>query len=235
MGSVTDDTVAHDTVAHDTVTGDTGPGCPAADRAGAGSTGSGRTGPGGARAVTIRDARPDELAAVGEIRVGAYVAGGFLSPDAGYAPRLRALGGTGEGTVLVAIAGAGVGGEDEGTADRGAPAADGGRIVGTVMLVMPPQTSEIAAPDEAEIRALAVTPGTQGMGVGRALLQAVLDRAARQGARAMVLSTQQEMHAAHRLYERAGFTRQPARDWSPEPGLTLLAYQLTLPASGGPR
>jgi ribosomal protein S18 acetylase RimI-like enzyme len=223
MGSVTDDTVTDDTDA----------GCPEADSAGAGRTGSGRTGSRSGRAVTIRDARPDELPAVGEIRVGAYVAGGFLSPDSGYAPRLRTLGSTGEGTVLVAIAGAADGGD--GVADGGGPAADGGRIVGTVMLVMPPQTSEIAAPDEAEIRALAVAPGAQGMGVGRALLQAVLDRAARHGARAMVLSTQQEMNAAHRLYERAGFTRQPARDWSPEPGLTLLAYQLALPANGAPR
>lgn len=224
---MTDDTVTG------TVADDTEAGRPETDSAGAGRTGSGRTGFRSARAVTIRDARQDELPAVGEIRVGAYVAGGFLSPDSGYAPRLRTLGSAGEGTVLVAIAGAGDGGD--GAAEDGGPAADGGPIVGTVMLVMPPQTSEIAAPDEAEIRALAVAPGTQGMGVGGALLQAVLDRAARHGARALVLSTQQEMHAAHRLYERAGFTRQPARDWSPEPGLTLLAYQLALPANGAPR
>jgi ribosomal protein S18 acetylase RimI-like enzyme len=170
------------------------------------------TGADAALALTIREARPDELAAVGEIRIRAYVAGGFLSPDSGYAPRLRTLGTGGEGTILVAVA--------------------GGQILGTVMLVMHPQTSEIAAPDEAEIRALAVTPGTQGMGVGRSLLGAVLDRAARGGARAMVLSTQQEMHAAHRLYEQAGFTRRPDRDWSPEPGLTLLAYGVPLPAAG---
>jgi ribosomal protein S18 acetylase RimI-like enzyme len=216
-------------VTDDTVTDDTEAGRPETDGAGARRTGSGRTRPGGGRAVAIRDARPEELAAVGEIRVSAYVAGGFLSPDSGYAPRLRALGSSGEGTVLVAIAGAG----DGGAAGDGGPAADDGRIVGTVMLVMPPQTSEIAAPDEAEIRALAVAPGTQGMGVGRALLQAVVDRAARHGARALVLSTQPEMRAAHRLYEDAGFTRQPSRDWSPEPGLTLLAYDLALPASGG--
>jgi ribosomal protein S18 acetylase RimI-like enzyme len=188
------------------------------------------TGVPAARTVTIREARPDELAAVGEIRVLAYVAGGFLSPDSGYAPRLRTLGADREGTVLVAVTDASAGaGNRGGAAAAGQPSVSAGQIVGTVMLVMHPQTSEIAAPDEAEIRALAVAPGTQGMGVGRTLLRAVLDRAARHGARGMVLSTQQEMHAAHRLYEQAGFARLPDRDWSPEPGLTLLAYGLPLP------
>ena len=51
--------------------------------------------------VMIREARPDELAAVGDVRVAAYEAGGFLS--SGYAPELRALGTQGDGTVLVAV------------------------------------------------------------------------------------------------------------------------------------
>jgi ribosomal protein S18 acetylase RimI-like enzyme len=157
--------------------------------------------------VTIREARPDEMPLVGEIRVQAYQAGGFLAPNSGYPTRLRALGTSGDGTVLVADLG-------------------DGRIVGTVMLVTPSMTSEIAGPDEAEIRALAVAPGTQGMGVGRALLRSALAGAAGQGARAVVLSTQPEMRAAHRLYERAGFTRRPDRDWSPEPGVDLLVYVL---------
>jgi ribosomal protein S18 acetylase RimI-like enzyme len=36
------------------------------------------------------------------------------------------------------------------------------------------------------------------------------------------------MHAAHRLYERLGFTRVPERDWSPVPGVQLVAYALPL-------
>jgi ribosomal protein S18 acetylase RimI-like enzyme len=51
--------------------------------------------------VMIREARPDEWAAVGDLRVAAYAAGGFLNP--GYAPELRALGTQGDGTVLVAV------------------------------------------------------------------------------------------------------------------------------------
>ncbi len=47
----------------------------------------------------------------------------------------------------------------------------------------------------------------------------------------MVLSTQRSMHAAHRVYERLGFTRNPARDWNPLPevdDILLLVYELTL-------
>jgi hypothetical protein len=36
------------------------------------------------------------------------------------------------------------------------------------------------------------------------------------------------MTAAHRIYERLGFTRIPERDWSPVPGVDLLAYRLDL-------
>jgi ribosomal protein S18 acetylase RimI-like enzyme len=156
--------------------------------------------------VIVRDALPGELAEVGEIRVTAYADGGFLSPGSGYAPVLRDLGRDGDGTVLVAV--------------------DGGRIVGTVMLR---SEGEVAAgPDEAEIRALAVAPGGQGKGTGSALLRAVIERAARDGVRHLVLLTQPEMLAAQALYRRAGFRRLPDRDWSPAPGHVLLAYGLAL-------
>jgi hypothetical protein len=36
------------------------------------------------------------------------------------------------------------------------------------------------------------------------------------------------MTAAHRLYERLGFTRTPSFDWSPIPGLQLRTYALPL-------
>ena len=48
------------------------------------------------------------------------------------------------------------------------------------------------------------------------------------GRRRLVLSTQPTMYAAQRVYERAGFTRAPGRDWSPVPGLVLMAYELDL-------
>jgi hypothetical protein len=36
------------------------------------------------------------------------------------------------------------------------------------------------------------------------------------------------MTAAHRLYERLGFTRLPDRDWTPVPGVDLRVYALDL-------
>jgi len=164
--------------------------------------------------MLIRDAHPDEYPEIGDIRVGAYLADGFLSPDSGYAPRLRELGTDGLGPVLVALG-------------------DDGALIGTVMLQVWPQGGEVVqCPGEAEIRALAVRPGAQGAGVGRALLAAVLDRAAILGVQHLVLLTQPEMKAAHHLYHTAGFTRLPERDWSPEPDVRLLAYGLVLDPGG---
>jgi GNAT superfamily N-acetyltransferase len=180
--------------------------------------------------VMIREARPDELAAVGDLRVAAYAAGGFLSP--GYEPELRALGTQGDGAVLVAVP------EDGAAAGPGhGPAAGPGHgpgggasaITGTIMLVTWPLAGElIGGPDEAEIRALAVAPGIQHGGVGTGLLHTALNWAELAGARRVVLSTLPQMRAAHRLYERNGFRRLPDRDWSPRPGVQLLAYVLEL-------
>lgn len=158
--------------------------------------------------VIIREAQPGEMAAVGDLRAAAYAAGGFLSQE--YAPELRALGRQDDGIVLVA-------------------SDDGGGLTGTIMLVLPRHAGEIIeGPDEAEIRALAVAPGIQRGGVGAALVSAALERAVAAGARRVLLSTLPQMHAAHRLYERAGFRRLPGRDWQPRPEITLLAYSLDL-------
>jgi ribosomal protein S18 acetylase RimI-like enzyme len=162
--------------------------------------------------MLIRDAKQSELAAVGNIRVAAYRADGFLSADSEYEPRLRGLGNDGTGHVLVAA--------DE----------DGG-LLGTVMLQTWPDASHVVTgPDRAEIRALAVLPEARGAGLGRALLAAVTDRAVRERVRELLLLTQTDMKTAHRLYESAGFVRLPERDWSPQPGVSLLAYRLVLKA-----
>jgi ribosomal protein S18 acetylase RimI-like enzyme len=160
--------------------------------------------------VMIRNARPDELAEIGEIRVAAYRADGYLAAESHYEPTLRALGADGTGEVLVA--------------ER-----PDGKLVGTVMLQRWPQAGEVVAgPDEAEVRALAVLPAARGDGLGRALLAAVLDRAVHAGVRHLVLSTQTAMKTAHHLYESSGFQRIPDRDWSPVPGVKLLVYGLVL-------
>jgi len=165
---------------------------------------AGRVGPG----VMVRDARPGELGGIGDLRVAAYRADGFLAPTSGYAATLHALGADGQGEVLAAV--------------------DGGQLVGTVMLLAWPAGQLARGPGEAEVRALAVAPDARGRGVGAALVTAVIERAAGRGIRHLVLLTLPEMRAAHHLYTQAGFRRLPDRDWSPRPGEVLLAYGLVL-------
>lgn len=169
--------------------------------------------------MRIRDARPDELESVGEIRVAAYLADGFLSAGSAYAPRLRALGADGDGDVLVAI-------------EEDAEGSGRDEIVGTVMIRNWPGGQLIRAPDEAEVRALAVAPDSRGRGIGRKLVSAVVERARESGLRLLVLASQPDMVIAHHLYGQAGFARLPERDFEPAPGVTLLAFGLRLDASG---
>jgi ribosomal protein S18 acetylase RimI-like enzyme len=106
-----------------------------------------------------------------------------------------------------------------------------GTVVGTVTYCAAGTAwAEIARPGEAELRMLAVEPSRRHGGVGAALVQACVQRAVRDGAGRVVMSTTQEMTAAHRLYERLGFSRRPERDWSPRPGLLLWVYGLDLPS-----
>jgi ribosomal protein S18 acetylase RimI-like enzyme len=179
--------------------------------------------------VQIRDATPGEQAEVGDIRIAAYQAGGFISPDSGYAPTLRGLGADGTGQVLVAcLPGSG----ERATIDDPAAADPGGggeRIVGTIMLQTWPDCGPVVTgPGEGEIRALAVRPQVQGQGVGRELLTRLIERAYQLGVRHLVLCTEPGMRTAHRLYEQAGFVRLPERDWSPAPGVELLVYGMSL-------
>jgi ribosomal protein S18 acetylase RimI-like enzyme len=163
--------------------------------------------------MLIRDAYPGEQGEIGELRLTAYRADGFLAPDSSYAQRLRELGSDGLGAVLVAVDSA------------------GGPLLGTVMLQSWPDAGHVVqGPGEGEIRALAVRPEAQGTGIGRALLTAVIDRAIGEGIRHLLLFTQPDMKAAQHLYEEAGFSRLSERDWAPEPGDQLLAYGMLIGA-----
>ena len=172
--------------------------------------------------MIVRDARPDELAALGDLRVTAYEAGGFLADASHYGETLRTLGHDGIGQILVAV-----GDGDSGAGRTGDERP--GQLLGTVMLQLWPDAEHVVqGPDEAEIRALAVAPEARGRGVGRTLLRAVADRARACGVRCLLLSTQTTMLAAQYLYTEAGFRRLPERDWQPVPGFTLLAYGVEL-------
>ena len=161
-------------------------------------------------APVIRRARADELEAVGRLTVEAYVRNGVIAPDAAYLEFLRdAVRRDAEAEVWVAV--------------------DTRGVVGTVTFVEPGSSlSEVSRESEAEMRSLAVDLAASGAGIGEALARHSVDLARSRGFRAMVLSSSTTMHTAHRIYERLGFTRMPERDWSPVPGVQLVAYALAL-------
>lgn len=154
--------------------------------------------------VTVEPARPEDHPAIGELTVRVYRDGGLAPAE--YLPTLGDVARRAAVSQLLV-------------------ARQGGRLVGSVALVLDGEFGEVLeSPDEAGFRMLVVDPASRGHGVGATLVLACLDRARAAGKRRMVLSTDQRMAAAHRLYERLGFARLPERDWSPLPGVDLLVY-----------
>jgi len=101
-------------------------------------------------------------------------------------------------------------------------------LTGMVIVVRPDSPARlIAGADEIEMHLLAVSPEHQGAGLGAHLVQAALDAVRREPFARMVLWTQPTMHAAHRLYERAGFVRAKERDMERH-GRAMLVYVRSL-------
>jgi GNAT superfamily N-acetyltransferase len=161
--------------------------------------------------VQIRPARHDELTAVGDLCVAAYVAGGHLSPSDPYATTLAdAPARAASTTILVAVS-------DD-------------RIVGTVT-ICPPESpyAEVCREGESEFRFLAVAPSAWRTGVGQALVAACEKRAVEQGQSAHVICVIDRNTGAHAFYENLGFHRFPERDWDPIPGVHLQALRRHVP------
>jgi GNAT superfamily N-acetyltransferase len=101
---------------------------------------------------------------------------------------------------------------------------DEGRLLGGVTYIPGPgPMAWFDGADEAGVRMLAVDPAAQGRGAGADLVAACVERARGAGKARVLLHTTAPMTAAHRLYERAGFRRDPARD-ELIAGDLLLAY-----------
>jgi ribosomal protein S18 acetylase RimI-like enzyme len=165
-----------------------------------------------AGSLVLRRATPADHEPAGEVTVAAY-ADFTLGPDDPYVRRLR----------------------DAGTRDREAelwvatPDDRPGEVLGCVTLCPPGSPwRELARDDEGEFRMLAVAPAARGRGVGEALARLCLDRFRHEGCRAVVISSLPQMAAAHRLYARLGFRRLPERDWTPVPGVDLIAFAVDL-------
>lgn len=105
----------------------------------------------------------------------------------------------------------------------------GGEVVGCVTFAAGQTAlSEVNDPDAATVRMLGVAPVARGRGIGDALMRCCIDKARASGLRRVRLDTRTSMVSAQRLYARLGFDRDPDNDWSPAPGIALLAYVLNL-------
>jgi GNAT superfamily N-acetyltransferase len=163
--------------------------------------------------VEVRRIRPGELERAGEVCVAAYDPL-LRGAEDDYRERLRDVATRdAQAEVWVAVL----------------PDDQGGRVVGVVTYCPPGSPwREIGRDDEGEFRMLAVDPSAQGAGAGTALARLCEERAREHGATAMALSSLATMTAAHRIYGRLGYERDPARDWSPVAGVDLLAFGKTL-------
>jgi len=145
------------------------------------------------------------LAEIGELSALAYLADGLLDSSDPYIPSLRDAKARAEQAILL-VAASGANGE--------------GAEVGTITVV-PPHTpfSEFDG-DDFELRMLAVSPLVREQGVGEDLARAGIEKAVERGATRILLSTMENMTAAHKLYEKLGFVRLPELDWMAHPGAT---------------
>ena len=160
--------------------------------------------------VVVRPATPAEWSEAGRIAEHAYRVGGHLEQDHGYDKVLRDVASRAEpGPVLVAEL--------------------DGRLVGTATITPAgSEHAEIARPGELEFRYLGVYPQAWGRGVAVALVDAIVAHAREAGLARVVCCVIDWNEPGHRLYLRYGFARAEPRDWTPAPGIRLLAYELTL-------
>lgn len=164
------------------------------------------SGPSATASFRIREARPAEHVAIGDLVVRSYRGVGEI--DESYFDELRDV--AARAAVVPVIAAI-----EEGS----------GRVLGAVTYVPglgPFHEGELG--DAASIRMLAVEPDARGRGIGRALVEECIRRARDEGRTRISLYTRPFMTAAHRMYERLGFKRVHRLDWEFEPGEWLYAY-----------
>jgi ribosomal protein S18 acetylase RimI-like enzyme len=166
-----------------------------------------------AGAMDIRFATPAEYEEAGRITALAY--GEFARPgdpdwDA-YLAELADVAGRADRTeVFVAVDGDG--------SILGCVTLELDRTVGDDDVELPPEVSCI--------RMLGVDPAGRGRGIGRALVEACIDRSREAGKRVVTLRTTERMKAAQALYAAMAFERDETNDRVFDNGFRLLAYRM---------
>jgi ribosomal protein S18 acetylase RimI-like enzyme len=157
--------------------------------------------------LEVRRARPADAERVGTLTARVYREGGWA--DESYSRVLLDAGPRIDGALVLV-------------------AADGDTIIGSVTMSLPGTPfANVCRPGEVELRMLAVDEGARGVGVATRLMESCESFARERGCEGVVLSTEPDMYAAQRLYERRGYLRQPDRDWRWSES-TLLVYRLPL-------
>lgn len=137
----------------------------------------------------VRPAEPHEYGVIGRLTVEAYEEYRPSIPErfwASYQAELADVDSRAErGDVLVAI------GAD-------------GRVVGSASLVPSRKRHDVLY-----LRYLAVSPSSRGRGIGRALMDAVVEHAREAGAGALEWQTAEFMRSARALYEHLGYEGRP--------------------------
>lgn len=164
--------------------------------------------------MEVREAVPEEYEQAGRVLVAAYAE--VADPgDPGWAEHLALMadveGRAGRTVVLVAV---------EGETVLGTATIELDDVVGDDDPSLPP--------DEAALRMLGVDPAARRRGVGRAIVEEVIDRARRADRRSIRLRTLSVLTAARSLYASLGFELDPSLDMAVDEGLTLIGYRLAL-------
>lgn len=164
--------------------------------------------------MEIREVRPSEYRAAGEVTAGAYREFA-TSGSNGWDEYLRELA------------------DVAGRVDRTEVyvAVEDGRILGCVTLELDRTVGDddVELPPEMTcIRMLGVDHSARRRGVGAALVRFCVERSRRAGKRLVTLRTGRTMTAARALYASLGFDPDPDRDIVYDSGFRLIAYRLDL-------
>lgn len=114
--------------------------------------------------------------------------------------------------------------------------AEGGALLLAFYKEEPAGTIALRRLDRAagEVKRLYLRPQFRGLGLGRALLQAVIERASNLGYERLYADTLPVMTDALSLYERVGFSRTSAYSLHPTPDAIFLKLQLVSPRDAAP-